>query len=231
MPGLNKADCLVIIPAYNEEKSIARLVAAGRSLGFPVLVVDDGSNDLTAAKAKDSGAEVLLAAINQGKGSALRRGFRWFLDKNYSAAIVMDSDGQHDPKELELFLKALNQDNGHVIVGNRLDDPKGMPWLRRTTNRFMSWIISSVTKQNIPDSQCGYRAMRQEVLQKIALNTSYFEIESEILLEATRHGFKIISIPIRCVYQGEKSRINPFRDTIRFFTFLFKYLTQRRQIG
>ena len=224
MPGLNKKDCVVIIPAYNEEKNIARLVAEGRSLGFPVLVVDDGSKDLTAVKAKESGAEVLLAAANQGKGSALRRGFDWFLHKNYSVAIIMDSDGQHDPKELELFLKALNEDNAQVVVGNRLEDPRGMPWLRCSTNRFMSWIISSVTKQNIPDSQCGYRAMRREVLQKILLKTSYFEIESEILLEAARHGFKIISIPTRCVYQGEKSRINPVRDTARFFGFLFRYL-------
>lgn len=228
MPDLKKTDCLVIIPAYNEEKNIARLVSSARSLGFPVLVVDDGSSDLTAAAAKGSGAEVLLTATNQGKGSALRRGFSWFLDKNYTAAIVMDSDGQHDPKELESFLKALNQDGCQVVVGNRFDDPKGMPRLRRVTNRFMSWIISTVTKQNIPDSQCGYRAIRRGVLQKISLKTSYFEIESEILLEAARHGFKIISIPTRCVYQGEKSRINPVRDTARFFRFLFKYLANSR---
>ncbi len=223
MPGIPQTDCLVIIPAYNEEKNIARLVGEIRSLGFPVLVVDDGSKDATVDKAQGAGAEVLVATTNQGKGATLQRGFQWFLGKNYSAALIMDSDGQHDPKELSLFLKTLNQNDAQVVVGNRLHDPNGMPWIRRTTNRWMSRIISSIAKQEVPDSQCGYRAIRREVLQKITLNTAHFEIESEILLEAARHGFKITSIPVRCVYQDEKSRINPFGDTIRFFKFLFKY--------
>ena len=225
MPNsVNKAECLVIIPAYNEEKNIFRLARDVQSLGFPLLVVDDGSKDATVAKAKDSGANVLVTEVNQGKGATLRRGFDWFLKNNYAAAIVMDSDGQHDPKELDLFLEALNRDRAQVVVGNRLGNPNSMPWIRRATNRLMSWIISSITKQSIADTQCGYRAMRREVLEKSLLKTSHFEIESEILLEAARHGFKIVSIPIRCVYRDEKSRINPFKDTIRFFGFLFKYL-------
>ena len=223
MAALTKQECLVIIPAYNEELKVSHLVREVRSRGFLVLVADDGSTDATAAKAKQAGAEVLVTAFNQGKGSALRRGFDWFLKKNCAAAIVMDSDGQHDPKELDLFLEAISQEGAQVVVGNRLDDPKGMPWIRRATNRFMSWVISSIVKQNIPDSQCGYRAMTRDVLQKIELKTERFEIESEILLEAARQGFKITSIPICCVYRNETSHINPFRDTIRFFSFLLKY--------
>ena len=223
---LKKADCLVIIPAYNEENTIARLVVEVRSFGFFVLVADDGSKDSTVAKAKASGADVLTAAVNQGKGSALRRGFDHFLKQNFLAALIMDSDGQHDPKELDLFFNALNAGNVQVVVGDRLHDPKGMPWIRRATNRFMSGIISSIAKQDVPDTQCGYRAIRGEALKKLVLRTSHFEIESEILLEAARYGFKIGSIPIQCVYRDEKSRINPFRDTIRFFSFLFKYLKQ-----
>jgi len=226
---LNKPACLVIIPAYNEEKNISGLVQKVVSRGFPILVVDDGSKDATVAWAKEAGAEVLVTSVNRGKGAALRRGFNWFLKKNYAAAIMMDSDGQHDPEELDLFLEALRQDSAQLVVGNRLHDPQGMPWLRRATNRLMSWIISSVTGQNVPDSQCGYRAMGREVLQKIQLKTAHFEIESEILLETARAGFKIASIPVRCVYQNEKSRINPFRDTIRFFIFLFKYSIQNKQ--
>ena len=227
MAGLVKTDCLVIIPAYNEEKNIARLVAEVRALGFPVLVVDDGSKDATVSKAQEAGAEVLMTSVNKGKGAAMRRGFEWFIGKNFLVNVVMDSDGQHDPKELELFLKALNDDGAHVIIGNRLHDPKGMPWIRRATNRFMSRIISSVANQRVPDSQCGYRALRREVLQEIILKTSRFEIESEIILEAAQHGFKISSIPIQCVYRDEKSRINPFRDTLRFFSFIARYWFNR----
>ena len=224
---MNKSECLVIIPAYNEERNISRLIREVKSHGFPVLVVDDGSKDATVPQAMAEGAEVLVATVNQGKGAALRRGFDWFLKKNYAALIVMDSDGQHDPKELDLFLKALDCENIQVVVGNRLDNPTGMPWIRHTTNRFMSWIVSSVTKQKVVDSQCGYRAVKREVLQKIKLQTAHFEIESEILFEAARAGFTIASVPISCVYQNEKSHINPFRDTLRFFSFLFKYLARR----
>ena len=224
MAALTKAECLVIIPAYNEEKSISGLAHEVRSHGFQLLIVDDGSKDATVARATQAGANVLVTEINQGKGAALRRGSDWFLKKNYAAAIVMDSDGQHDPKELDLFLEALNQDGVQVVVGNRLDNSKNMPWVRRATNRFMSWIISVAAKQEIPDSQCGYRAVRRAVLEKISLKTSHFEIESEMILEAARAGYKIVSIPIRCVYQDEKSRIDPFRDTIRFFNFLLKYI-------
>ena len=220
---MKTSECLVIIPAYNEGHNISRLIREVELLGFPVLIVDDGSEDATVSQAKAAGAEVLVTSVNQGKGMALRRGFDWFLKKNYAAAIMMDSDGQHDPKELNLFLAALGLDNAQVVVGNRLNDPKGMPWIRRATNRFMSWTLSSIAKQNVPDSQCGYRAMTREVIQKIKLKTAHFEIESEILLEAARAGFKIASIPARCVYQNETSHINPFRDTIRFFSFLFKY--------
>ncbi len=226
MATLTNADCLVIIPAYNAERDISELIQAIRAFGFTVLVIDDGSKDATAAKAEKAGATVLISKVNQGKGAALRRGFDWFLKQNYSAAIIMDSDGQHDPKELRLFIDALGQNDGQVFIGNRLDDSKNMPWIRKATNRFMSWIVSSVAKQSIPDSQCGYRAIKREVLEKISLTTCRFEIDSEILFETARAGFKIISVPIRCVYRNEKSHINPFRDTIRFFRFLFGYISQ-----
>ncbi|OIO39515.1 MAG: hypothetical protein AUJ71_00565 [Candidatus Omnitrophica bacterium CG1_02_49_16] len=215
----------MVIPAYNEGQNIGRLIHEVESRGFPVLVVDDGSKDATALNSQAVGAEVLVTRVNQGKGAALRRGFSWLLQRKYAAVIVMDSDGQHDPHELDLFLAALNT-GAPVVVGNRLTDPQGMSLIRRVTNRFMSWVISSVNRQQTPDSQCGYRALTREVLEKISLNTSRFEIESEILLEASRAGFRISSIPIRCVYRHEISRIHPIRDTVRFFSFLFKYLTR-----
>ena len=107
-------------------------------------------------------------------------------------------------------------------------DPKGMPWIRRATNRLMSWMLSSLAGQWIPDSQCGYRAMKREVLEKMELRTTRFEIESEILLEAARRGYRIGSIPIQSVYGGETSSVHPLKDTLRFFKFLFQYLTRRR---
>jgi len=109
-----------------------------------------------------------------------------------------------------------------------MDKPKDMPFVRIWTNKFMSWFISSMVKQKIPDTQCGYRLIKKDVLSKINLVSYNFEIESEILIKAARLGFKIESVPIKSVYAGEKSRINPVVDTIRFFKFAIKELWTSR---
>ena len=228
MAEIKRSEICVLIPAYNEEKNISFLAKQIMELGFAVAVSDDGSKDNTVKEAARLGAEVLTSSVNQGKGAALRRGFGWFSNSSYAVLIMIDADGQHDPRELDLFREALNRNNGDLIVGNRMQDPKGMPFVRRATNRFMSWIISSVAKQPVPDTQCGYRAIRKEALKKIRLQTARFEIESEMILQAARAGLKISSIPIRCVYAGEKSNIHPLRDTIRFFKFLLGYLFNQK---
>ncbi|MBI4353314.1 MAG: glycosyltransferase family 2 protein [Candidatus Omnitrophica bacterium] len=228
MAGIERAGVCVVVPAFNEEASLEGLVRGVQEKGFDVLVVDDGSSDQTLRKAEALKAKTLALPANGGKGTALRKAFEWLLRRPYSVVVLMDADGQHDPSEIDRFLCALGRDGVGVAVGNRMHDPEGMPWIRRLTNRFLSWILSRLTGQNIPDSQCGYRAMKREVLESITLTTARFETESEMLLEAARKGFAIGSVPIRCVYHGGKSRIHPLADTWRFFRFLAGYLLRRR---
>ncbi len=227
MPSLSLSEVCVLIPAFNEEKNIFHIGQAVKDLGFQVLIVDDGSRDSTPEKIKSLNVRSILSPVNEGKGASLRKGFEWFLGQNFSALILMDADGQHDPRDLSLFMKKLNEDDSDFVIGNRMENPQGMPWLRRLTNRFMSWMISGIAKQAIPDTQCGYRAIRRQALQKIKLRTTNFEIESEMLLEAARRGFKIRSVPIRSVYEGGHSHIQPLRDTVRFFKFILEFLLRR----
>ena len=105
-------------------------------------------------------------------------------------------------------------------VGKVDDMTHEMPLLRIITNRFMSLIISAFARQYIPDTQCGFRLVKKEVLQKITLSTSKYETESEILIKAARLGFKIEFVPIKTIYSGQKSQINPFVDTLRFLRFI-----------
>lgn len=228
MVEIEKKDVCVLIPAYNEGEHISRVVARLRQLEYSVVVSDDGSSDRTVELSSSAGAQVLTSVQNQGKGASLRRGFQWFMSQPYQALVLMDADGQHNPAEIDRFLKALNQENACFVIGNRMRDPKGMPLLRVVTNRFMSWVLSSAAGQKIPDSQCGYRAIRKEVIAKMSLRTSRFEIESEMILEAARAGFRIISVPIASVYEGGTSHIHPLKDTGRFFRFLFGYLLTRK---
>ncbi|MFA5063220.1 MAG: glycosyltransferase family 2 protein [Candidatus Omnitrophota bacterium] len=212
----------VIIPTYNESKEIARLIKEIKEKNPDVLVVDDGSADSTAELAQAAGATVLRNSVNQGKGACLKKGFRYVIENGFDAALVMDGDGQHLPEDLPGFINLAVTSEAGIVVGNRMSYTKNMPFIRIITNRFMSWMISLLCKQKIPDTQCGYRLIKRRALEKIELKTSNFEIETEILLNASRAGFKIASVPIKTVYRGEKSQINPIVDTFRFIKFIIK---------
>jgi glycosyltransferase involved in cell wall biosynthesis len=215
----------VIIPSYNVAKTIGPIVYELRKQNLDVLVVDDGSTDSTSEAADKNGAIVLKNQVNRGKGDALRRGLQYAADKGYDALITMDGDGQHSPEDVINFLKAqaIHPEAG-LIIGNRMQCPRGMPILRLLTNRIMSTFISWLCRQHIPDSQNGFRLIKRQSLQEMKLKSSRFEIESEIILEAARIGAKIISIPICPIYKGHPSSISPLLDTLRFIRFSLPYL-------
>ncbi|MEK6727346.1 MAG: glycosyltransferase family 2 protein [Candidatus Omnitrophota bacterium] len=214
----------VIIPTYNESKDIARLVAEVKKQGLEVIVIDDGSIDNTAGIAKESGATVLKNEPNQGKGASLIKGFNYALDCGCEAVITMDGDGQHLPADIPYFMRLAEYSDSGIIIGNRMQKIKNMPLERQIINRIMSWLISLMTKQKIPDSQCGFRLIKKDVLKKVSLSTSKYETESEILIRGSSLGFKIESVPIKAIYLGKKSSINPVVDTLRFIKFILSEL-------
>lgn len=214
----------ILIPAYNEEKAIGGLVKAVKKYGCDVLVLNDGSTDMTAQIAKNSGAIVLNFKNNRGKGKVLKDGFEYTVNNNYDAVITMDADGQHLPSDLPNFTGIALPQNIGVVTGNRMKNPENMPLLRFGTNIFMSVVISIVCRQTIPDTQCGFRLIRCDLLKKIRLISSNYEIESELLIKASKNGFKIRSVPVKSVYAGQASQINPVVDTWRFFIMLFRVI-------
>jgi len=183
---LNSKIC-ILIPAHNEERTIADVVRAVRAKGFDIVVVDDGSSDHSAALAKEAGATVLVNFQNQGKGFSLQRGFDYIISRDYDALITMDADGQHAIEDLDGFVAFYNAHKPDIICGNRMQDHKGMPWVRLVTNKVMSALISMVCRQKVHDSQCGYRLIRCEVLRNVQLSSSAFEIESEALIKSSKY--------------------------------------------
>ncbi len=212
----------VLIPSFNEEKTIGWLVKAVREKGFDVVVIDDGSSDQTTKIARENGAEVIVNEHNIGKGASLRRAFGLLSEKNYDAVITMDGDGQHLPDDILPFVRCYEQGKPAIIVGNRMLKAKGMPLVRWLTNKFMSFVISGLCKKDIPDSQCGFRLIDTKVLKDLNLSTENFEIESEMLFEAAKNGYKIESIPVTTVYEGQYSAIHPVKDTVRFIKFVLR---------
>ena len=215
---------IALIPAYNEVARVGEVVTQARPQVDEVIVIDDGSDDGTAAAAEKAGAKVLRHEQNRGKGGAIATALDYLGRSDAEFAILLDADGQHDPAEIEKFVETAGREQADIVVGTRMGDTGAMPVVRRLTNEFTSWVTSRLAGQRIPDSQCGYRLLRRNVLEDLRLSTARFETETEMLIQAARAGHRIISIPIRTIYEsGHTSHIHPVRDTIRFFTFVRKY--------
>lgn len=213
-----------VIPAYNEEKHIGDVVRRTRQVLDDVLVVDDGSADKTAERAREAGGKVVVHEQNRGKGETIKTGLRHFLEREFDFVVILDADGQHRPEEIDRFITAaLSADEPKLILGTRMNDLSPMPWVRRMVNRWMSRQISAVCGQEIPDTQCGFRMLHRQLIPELFGGAARFDYETEMLIIASRKGFKIASVPISTVYSDEVSSIHPVRDTIRFFKLMRRY--------
>jgi glycosyltransferase involved in cell wall biosynthesis len=218
----------VLVPAYREADHIADVVRGILRRAPRVLVVDDGSDDATAVRAEEAGAQVVRHAVNRGKGAAVHTGLRHARGAGLEFVIVMDADGQHDPDEIPAFVDTYRRTGCPVLVGNRMADPRGMPLLRRLTNRVMSALLSRKMGQRVPDTQNGFRLYRLDTMPEEPPGAQRFAAESEILLDLAARGVRIGAVPTRVIYGDETSKINPVRDTVRFFGMLRAWDKRRR---
>jgi glycosyltransferase involved in cell wall biosynthesis len=214
---------LAIIPAYSEERFIAQVASQVLPYVKAVLVIDDGSSDCTASEAEAAGAKVIRHSRNLGKGAALKTGLRYAARDEVAFFLFLDGDGQHDPSDIPAFFEAINRSQAELIVGNRMNNLKSMPRVRRWTNQFMSWQIGKICKMPLPDSQCGFRLLRREVVPVLLTAKDRFEFDSESIILAADQGFRIGFVPIRTIYTDQHSKIRPFVDTIRYIRLMSKY--------
>jgi len=219
----------IIIPGYNEAARIGSVVTAALRHCPDVVVVDDGSGDATAQAAEQAGAVVLKHGVNKGKGAALETAYRYAEKQGYDFIINMDADGQHDAAEIPAFVEAYRRTGAPVVVGNRMAHADAMPFVRRMTNRFMSWLLSREMGQRVPDTQNGYRLYRRDVLPFLPTESQRFAGESEVLLNLAERGYQIESVPTRVIYGDEKSKIRPVRDTLSFFGMLRRFREERQR--
>jgi hypothetical protein len=138
--------------------------------------------------------------------------------------ILLDSDGQHLPEEIDRFLAAASSATRPTFfIGNRMNNVTAMPFVRRVVNRCMSSQISRVCGQKIPDTQCGFRMLDLQLIPELLGGGDRFEYETEVLIITSRKGYRIESVPITTVYSDEVSKIRPLRDALRFFKLMWRY--------
>ncbi len=211
---------LALIPAYNEAAHIGEVVT-GVQAHLPVLVVDDGSTDDTATRAEEAGADVLRQVPNQGKGIALRVGFHWALDEGYTAVLTLDADGQHDPAEIPKFLHVYATRHTDLIIGAR--DFRHMPLIRRLSNTVGRWTFSWAMGQPIRDNQSGYRLISRRLLEALLTSSETgFEFEVEMIVICIQQSFSLDWVPIRTIYAGEGSHIQPWHHTVNFLRMVWQ---------
>lgn len=216
-----------LIPAYNESLQVESVVARARK-HLPVLVIDDGSTDDTASRAKDAGAFVLQQTSNQGKGAALKVGFRWALEQGFAAAMTLDADGQHDPAEIPGFLNVYQNQHPDLVIGER--DFSRMPLLRRISNTLGRWLFSWALARHVADNQSGFRLISRKLMEAaLESREKGFEFEVEMIVLCVRQGWPMASVPIRTLYRGERSHINNFAHLVNFLRMVWRTRFSRRE--
>jgi glycosyltransferase involved in cell wall biosynthesis len=205
---------LALIPAYEEGPRIGAVVEAARR-HLPVVVVDDGSSDDTADRARAAGAAVLRQVPNAGKGAALRTGFRHALESGAPAVVTLDADGQHDPAEIPSFLERFDARRAELIIGQR--DLRSMPPVRRLSNTVGGVALAAALGRPVPDNQSGYRLIGRTLMRALLdSDETGFEFEVEMIARCLALGLPIDSVPIRTIYAGEPSHIRPWRHFTEF---------------
>jgi glycosyltransferase involved in cell wall biosynthesis len=214
----------VLIPAYNAAEYLPELF--GRTAAIlpkeNIFLVDDGSHDETKGISERFGVNVISHRSNFGKGAALQTGFDAILKKKIEAIVTMDADLQHQPEDIPRFMEMFDRTKCDVIIGNRLHNKKGMPVHRMLSNTITTGLVRIRTGAAIEDSQSGFRFITRSVLERIKLQATGFEAETEFLIKASSFGASFGSIPIETIYAGEKSNMTHLQTTINFIKILLK---------
>lgn len=194
---------LVIIPAFNEERSVAQVVREVRALDLPCLVVDDASHDRTAAVARAAGATVLSLPFNLGVGGALRCGFKWAVSHGASAVVQCDGDGQHPPAQIPRMLTEAEERGVHLLIGSRFASLESMdvPVPRRLVMRFLALVATRLTGTELTDATSGFRVIREPLLSEFARHypAQYLGDTFEAAVLAGRHGFRVSQTKVQII--------------------------------
>jgi glycosyltransferase involved in cell wall biosynthesis len=192
---------LAIVPAYNEEANVPSVIEAiNRSAPeFDVLVVDDGSTDATATRAREAGADVLVHPFNLGIGGAMQSGFRYACDQGYYEAVQVDADGQHDPTEIATLTRAMHEHEVDMAWGSRFLEQTGYKasFARRFGIRLFSVVLSAICGQRVTDPTSGFRLCNRRAIELFARDYphDYPEVESILMIHA--HRLRAHEVPVK----------------------------------
>lgn len=224
----NNFKVLIIVPAYNSNKYINRLLAEIRNTSdLPILIIDDGSDIPIICSNKFLDTIIIRHENNMGKGIALMTGIKWANNKKYSHVITIDSDLQHSPEYIKQFISI--DHNSDIVIGYR-EFSNNMPYHRRLSNYITSKLLSIRTGVEVKDSQSGYRRYKIDPILNHKYIENGFQFESEILIKLLINGASINYIRISTIYNDQHSSINNISDTLKFINLYFRSIMWRANV-
>jgi glycosyltransferase involved in cell wall biosynthesis len=228
---------VVGIPAFNEEKTIAKVVLQARKFGDIVVVCDDGSCDMTAEIAENLGAEVVVHERNLGYGAAIQSLFRHAKKLNADVLVTLDGDGQHDPSEVPELTRSVIGGSADVVIGSRFAGEGGtrnMPFYRRVGVKLITRLVNGSAKNGVSDAQSGFRAYSRKALDALSVVEEGMGASVEILLDASKHGLKICEVSSSCKYDNgdgvKTSTHNPVRQLGNILMSIVRHMVEDRPL-
>lgn len=215
---LSAINACVIIPTYNNEKTLKRVLNKTLEFTSDIILVNDGSTDSTSEILKEfSQVFQIHLAQNKGKGFALRKGFKEALKRNFDYAITIDSDGQHFPEDIFVFVEEITQNGEALLIGDRNMEQDGIPKKSSFGNRFSNFWFWFETGIRLNDTQSGFRLYPIRKMEKIKFFTRKFEFEIEVIVKSAWKGIPVKNVPIQVLYDESErvSHFRPFKDFTR----------------
>jgi glycosyltransferase involved in cell wall biosynthesis len=210
---------VVGIPAYNEERSIGRVVLQARKFGGVVVVCDDGSSDMTAEIAEGLGAIVVRHERNLGYGAAIQSLFTQAKKLDADVLVTVDGDGQHEPSEVPVVAQPVLEGSADVVIGSRFAGGQGtqrMPFYRKAGVKLITRLVNGSANNGVSDAQSGFRAYSRRALDLLSVAEDGMGVSVEILLDASKQGLKICEVASSCTYDNgdgvKTSTHNPVRQ-------------------
>lgn len=234
--GRTKAATVVAgIPAFNEERTVARVVLEAQKYADVVVVCDDGSTDLTGVIAARLGADVVRHEQNLGYGAAIQSLFKRARDLSADILVTLDADGQHNPSEILAVMKPIAEDKADIVVGSRFID-KGaaytMPWYRRTGVKFITKLANGTSGDSVKDGQSGFRGYNRKALNSLAVFENGMGASAEILINARKEGLRICEVSTSCSYDNgtRTSKHNPVKHGFDVVSSIVKLVVEDRPL-
>ena len=219
------------IPAYNEEKNIAKIIVKLKKMVDQILVCDDGSTDSTCAIAESLGVTVIKHPKNLGYGSAIRSIFLKAREINSKVLVTIDADGQHKIEDVNKIIKPIVDGQADISIGSRfLDKHDNAPKYRKLGINIITKVTNSSLSEKITDAQSGFRAYNNKVLQALTPSDSGMGISTEILIKSSNLGFKIAEVPTEIQYEGDTSTQNPVSHGTEVLMSTLKYISIERPL-